>query len=327
MSSQRARSKSPLTRQRSNAATLAPIRIDTPGLHDGGISLESPHLTGLSAAFSGGCPLDSPPSQGAFDPDAWKAQHAPSAATAIPPPVTTARPAGVSTRAISTLSGGSGGGGGGRSGEPKSPGKRKSPLVPGPIQTFSLAAGDEDVDGVPVPDSPSKRRSFERPANAPPLVDAPPVTVTDVFAPGMMRCPVFRIPSVLPLPGGVVLAFAEARQSWNDHGVIDLVCRRSEDDGYTWGTARTVCTGASIGKARLVTVGNPAAVWDGETKTVWLLFCSNLKEDQEWQIHAGQGRSLTGRQHQGLQHLGLQPPAHRAATPRAAASSTQGCNT
>ena len=158
--SQRARSKSPLTRQRSNAATLAPIRIDTPGLHDGGISLESPHLTGLSAAFSGGCPLDSPPSQGAFDPDAWKAQHAPSAATAIPPPVTTARPAGVSTRAISTLSGGSGGGGGGRSGEPKSPGKRKSPLVPGPIQTFSLAAGDEDVDGVPVPDSPSKRRSF-----------------------------------------------------------------------------------------------------------------------------------------------------------------------
>ena len=314
--------KSALTRQRSSSsATLAPIRIDTPGLHDGGISLESPHLTGLSAAFSGGCPLDSPPSQGAFDPDAWKAQHAPSAATAIPPPVTTARPAGVSTRAISTLSGGSGGGGGGRSGEPKSPGKRKSPLVPGPIQTFSLAAGDEDVDGVPVPDSPSKRRSFERPANAPPLVDAPPVTVTDVFAPGMMRCPVFRIPCVLPLPAGVVLAFAEARQSWHDHGVIDLVCRRSEDDGYTWGTARTVCTGASIGKARLVTVGNPAAVWDGETKTVWLLFCSNLKEDQEWQIHAGQGRSLTGRQHQGLQHLGLQPPAHRAATPRAVASS------
>ena len=24
--------------------------------------------------------------------------------------------------------------------------------------------------------------------------------------------------------GGVVLAFAEARQSWHDHGVIDLVC-------------------------------------------------------------------------------------------------------
>jgi len=54
--------------------------------------------------------------------------------------------------------------------------------------------------------------------------DAPPVAITDVFAPGMMRCPVFRIPCVLPLPGGVVLAFAEARQSWHDHGVIDLVC-------------------------------------------------------------------------------------------------------
>ena len=228
--------KSPLTRQRSSSsATLAPIRIDTPGLHDGGISLESPHLTGLSAAFSGGCPLDSPPSQGAFDPDAWKAQHAPSTATSRPPAITTARTAGVSTRAASTLSGGGGGGGGGRverqsgerSAEPKSPGKRKSPLGPGPIQTFPPAA-DEVLDAVPVPDSPSKvrRKSFERPATAPPLVepDAPPVAITDVFAPGMMRCPVFRIPCVLPLPGGVVLAFAEARQSWHDHGVIDLVC-------------------------------------------------------------------------------------------------------
>ena len=290
----RPRSKSPLTRQRSNEGKLAPILIDTPGLHDGGISLESPHLTGLSAAFSGGCPLDSPPSDGALDPDAWKAQHASSAATAMPPPITTARAAGASTRAVSTLSGGRAERqSGDRSVDPKSPGKRKSPLVPGPIQTFNLTAGEEDVDGVPVPDSPSKRRSFERAANAPALVepDAPPVSITDVFAPGMMRCPVFRIPCVLPLPDGVVLAFAEARQSWHDHGVIDLVCRRSEDDGYTWGTARTVCTGASIGKARLATVGNPAAVWDGQTKTVWLLFCSNLKEDQEWQIHAGQGRS------------------------------------
>lgn len=221
--------KSPLTRQRSSSsATLAPIRIDTPGLHDGGISLESPHLTGLSAAFSGGCPLDSPPSQGAFDPDAWKAQHAPSTATSRPPAITTARAAGVSTRAVSTLAGGCAERQSGeRSAEPKSPGKRKSPLGPGPIQTFP-PAGDEALDGLPVPDSPSKarRKSFERPANAPPLVepDAPPVAITDVFAPGMMRCPVFRIPCVLPLPAGVVLAFAEARQSWHDHGVIDLVC-------------------------------------------------------------------------------------------------------
>ena len=100
-------------------------------------------------------------------------------------------------------------------------------MGPGPIQTFP-PAGDEALDGLPVPDSPSKarRKSFERPANAPPLVepDAPPVAITDVFAPGMMRCPVFRIPCVLPLPAGVVLAFAEARQSWHDHGVIDLVC-------------------------------------------------------------------------------------------------------
>ena len=99
-----------------------------------------------------------------------------------------------------------------------------------------------------------------------------------------------------------------------------------------------MCSGASIGKARLVTVGNPAAVWDGATETVcllfcsnlegdlwvrvrvrvrvgfgrrlslrrlthpnpnpnqvWLLFCSNLKEDQEWQIHARQGRDSEGR--------------------------------
>ena len=28
---------------------------------------------------------------------------------------------------------------------------------------------------------------------------------------------------------------------------------------------------------------------------MWLLFCSNLKEDQEWQIHARQGRDSEGR--------------------------------
>ena len=45
-----------------------------------------------------------------------------------------------------------------------------------------------------------------------------------------------------------------------------------------------------IGAARNATVGNPTAVYDATTKTVWLLLCSNNAADAEWQIHAREGK-------------------------------------
>ena len=36
-------------------------------------------------------------------------------------------------------------------------------------------------------------------------------------------------------------------------------------------------------------VGNPTAVYDSHTSTIWLLLCSNFKNDAEWMIHAREG--------------------------------------
>jgi len=108
----------------------------------------------------------------------------------------------------------------------------------------------------------------------------------------MMRVPVFRIPSLLTLPSGVCLAFAEARPHLHDSGVIDLVMRRSTDHGRNWSPARVIVEGGMIGAARAVTIGNPTAVYDATTQTIFLLLCSNCKDDAEWMIHAREGREL-----------------------------------
>ncbi len=51
----------------------------------------------------------------------------------------------------------------------------------------------------------------------------------------------YRIPALAVTKAGTLLAFAEARQnSHKDHGDIDLVVKRSEDGGRTWGEAITV---------------------------------------------------------------------------------------
>lgn len=168
-----------------------------------------------------------------------------------------------------------------------------SPQVDAPA-----AADDSDGDESDRPSSPPKRRSFARePASAlpPPPVEESVVHVVDLFSPGMLRVPVFRIPSLLPLPvgsrgDGVVLAFAEARPALHDSGVIDLVMRRSTDRGVTWGAARVVVEGGMMGSANGATVGNPTAVYDSKTETVWLLLCSNHADDAEWMIHAREGK-------------------------------------
>lgn len=58
-------------------------------------------------------------------------------------------------------------------------------------------------------------------------------TATDVFL-GGNGYPAFRIPALLRTQSGVLLAFAEGRQSLNDHSQNDMVLRRSTDAGQTW---------------------------------------------------------------------------------------------
>ena len=141
------------------------------------------------------------------------------------------------------------------------------------------------------PESPLKRRSRARAARPQrPQPTTPTVTVVDVFSPGMLRSPVFRIPALLALPDGSVLAFSEARPELHDAGIIDLVLRRSADNGRTWGPAQIIVDGAALGMARSATVGNPAPCYDASTDTIHLLLCSNHQHDAEWQIHAREGK-------------------------------------
>ncbi len=142
------------------------------------------------------------------------------------------------------------------------------------------------------PESPTKRQARFKPVGKSSKESSlqPSMRVIDIFAPGMMDgMPVFRIPALLCLPGGVVLAFSEARPGWQDSGNIDLVMRRSTDSGRTWGGASVVVDSSLLRGDRSATVGNPTAVYDAETGVVWLFLCSNHEADVEWQIHANEG--------------------------------------
>ena len=47
----------------------------------------------------------------------------------------------------------------------------------------------------------------------------------------------YRIPALVALPGNIVCAFAEGRiDSLSDYAHMNLVMKRSEDGGKTWGT-------------------------------------------------------------------------------------------
>lgn len=65
-------------------------------------------------------------------------------------------------------------------------------------------------------------------------------TPVDVFVGGEGGHAVYRIPSILRLMDGTLLAFAEGRDSKSDNGSNDIVLRRSEDGGATWEPMRTV---------------------------------------------------------------------------------------
>ncbi|WP_034591026.1 LamG-like jellyroll fold domain-containing protein [Hamadaea tsunoensis] len=87
----------------------------------------------------------------------------------------------------------------------------------------------------------------------------------------------FRIPSLVRTDTGVLLAFAEARVSPTcaDRGDIDIVVRRSTNDGRTWGPIQVVLSGAPGDASAPYTRGNAAPVVDRSTGRILLLSTSN----------------------------------------------------
>lgn len=91
----------------------------------------------------------------------------------------------------------------------------------------------------------------------------------------------YRIPAVIVVPNGDVLAFAEGRKDGcSDTGNIDLIFKRSTDQGRTWGSLQLLWSKDGY------TVGNPAPVVDHQTGEVFLLATHNLGTDREQDIIA-----------------------------------------
>ena len=102
----------------------------------------------------------------------------------------------------------------------------------------------------------------------------PPLTT--VFAAAHEGYSCFRIPALLSLGGGELLAFAEGRKlSCADHGWNDLVSKRSLDGGASWGALQVVRSESAGDK--LVTVGNPAPLLLA-SGALLLPFCRNNLE-------------------------------------------------
>lgn len=88
----------------------------------------------------------------------------------------------------------------------------------------------------------------------------------------------FRIPALVVTKKGTLLAFCEGRKSGRgDSGDIDVVMKRSSDDGKTWSALQVV---ADHGPD---TIGNPAPVVDRKSGTIFLLLTGNpgITNEQE----------------------------------------------
>jgi len=95
----------------------------------------------------------------------------------------------------------------------------------------------------------------------------------------------YRIPALAVTTQGTVLAFCEGRKNTGgDSGDIDLLVKRSADHGRTWSAQQIVWDDAGN------TCGNPCAVVDRDTGTVWLLATWNRGDDVERDIIANAGK-------------------------------------
>jgi autotransporter-associated beta strand protein len=93
---------------------------------------------------------------------------------------------------------------------------------------------------------------------------------SDVFVSGTGGYNTYRIPAIVRAPNGTLLAFCEGRPSSSDTGNIDIVLRRSTDNGATWGTM-TVVRDEGTDSAT-----NPGPVVDGTTGRIFLHYSKSI---------------------------------------------------
>src|SRR5574344_1907562 len=101
--------------------------------------------------------------------------------------------------------------------------------------------------------------------------------IVPVFQEGQEGYAGYRIPAIIKAADGSLIAFAEARKNGKgDTGNIDLVMRKSLDNGMTWGAMKVIWDDGNN------TCGNPAPVLVGNK--IILLATWNLGKDKEQEI-------------------------------------------
>ncbi|RAV29541.1 sialidase family protein [Sinomicrobium soli] len=100
-----------------------------------------------------------------------------------------------------------------------------------------------------------------------------------LFISGTSDYDTYRIPALVTTGKGTLLAFCEGRKDdGGDAGNIDILLRRSEDNGKTWSEQVVIWDDGSN------TCGNPCPVVDEQTGDIHLLLTHNLGDDHETDI-------------------------------------------
>ena len=121
------------------------------------------------------------------------------------------------------------------------------------------------------------------------VAGSPEFMQTDLFTAGEGGYALYRIPGLVGLADGSLLAYCEARRTGkSDWDEIDLMLRRSPDGGRTWEPARRlvsapripknpVAVAQGLGKDAGVTMNNPVAIVDRQPGVVHFLYCAEYQ--------------------------------------------------
>lgn len=101
---------------------------------------------------------------------------------------------------------------------------------------------------------------------------------TDLWCPGQADYECYKIPTLLRIPNSTtLLAFIEARKySCDDAGYVDILQKRSHDDGKTWSEASKVYGDSN--EKEWHTIGDALPVFDAHTGIIHLVFTRDNKD-------------------------------------------------
>ncbi|MCP4166335.1 MAG: hypothetical protein GY759_10630 [Chloroflexi bacterium] len=113
--------------------------------------------------------------------------------------------------------------------------------------------------------------------------------VTPVFVNGEDGYACYRIPAIVRALNGDLVAFAEGRLAAcsDSTPIIHLVCKRSSDNGGSWGPLLTVARNFIAGSEHACM--NPTPVVDQVHGTGRIILVFNKMEHSEWEIVSGKG--------------------------------------